>query len=399
MKILISDSKVLDTKNRQILSDISNYDIEKKNIAILFNIKVINSAKYCDVAKGDKGIIGQNQSYKAIKQGLESNNREYFEIEETISTSLIFLNEITKTIDTNGTKGDLAVDQKFGNVGIQSYNLSKEEMDKQLQENIAIYGDSTITLDPDTLRLNESNQKELCRQLIVDAKKVIKDNFPYYYCVLKLQEEIYLDSETAKQMGVDVMGISPGTLYINTEFCSKLSKKQLVFILCHEVGHLVFKHASRIKLRNHTYWNFAGDLLINKDLCENEFKMKPTHPGEFAEMCMGIYSDDVDLTQSTEEVYAELVNENQNGDPIDKLGGDPGGSGGGQGGNVKSGNGQNGGGQGGEQNNNPFNTQLRDILNRIRELEKEPVNQSMAPLIERAIKKYDLEKRISALGV
>ena len=384
MKILISDSKVLDTRAGQILEDISNYDIEKINIPIIYNIKDLNSSKYCDVAKGDKGIIGLNKSYNAIIQGLEAANREYFEVNEQIqvSSGILFLNTILNHIE-DITKGSKVVDDKCGNVGIQSYALSNEDMEKQLQENIAKYGDN-ITLDPDTLRLNESDQKEVCRQLIVDTKKVIKDNLPYYYCVLKLQEEIYLDGETAKQMGVDVAGISPGTLYINTEFCSKLSKKQLVFILCHEVGHLVFKHASRIKLRNHTYWNFAGDLLINKDLCQNEFKITPTHPGTLAEMCMGIYSDDVNLSQTTEEVYAELISENNTDNT-----------------NQPQGGGQNGGNSGNNQpnQNNPFNTQLRDILNRIRELEEDPLNQPYKPLIERAIKKYDLEKRISALGV
>lgn len=54
-----------------------------------------------------------------------------------------------------------------------------------------------------------------------------------------------------------------GQIYYNPDFVASKSVGELVFLLCHEVGHVIGQHASRLGTRNHHKWNIAGDAWIN----------------------------------------------------------------------------------------------------------------------------------------
>ena len=54
-----------------------------------------------------------------------------------------------------------------------------------------------------------------------------------------------------------------GNIYYNEKFVENLTVPQLVWGLCHEIGHVVGQHALRKKHRNHQKWNYAGDAWIN----------------------------------------------------------------------------------------------------------------------------------------
>lgn len=54
-----------------------------------------------------------------------------------------------------------------------------------------------------------------------------------------------------------------GQIYYNPAFTDKLSVDQLVYLLAHEVGHVIGQHAARRGTRNHKKWNIAGDAWIN----------------------------------------------------------------------------------------------------------------------------------------
>ena len=54
-----------------------------------------------------------------------------------------------------------------------------------------------------------------------------------------------------------------GNIYYNAKFVESLSVPQLVWGLCHEVGHVIAQHAVRKKHRDHKCWNYAGDAWIN----------------------------------------------------------------------------------------------------------------------------------------
>ena len=61
-----------------------------------------------------------------------------------------------------------------------------------------------------------------------------------------------------------------GRIYYNEEFVESLTVPQLVWGLCHEVGHVVGQHALRVGHRNRRKWNYAGDAWINDTLTDSK---------------------------------------------------------------------------------------------------------------------------------
>lgn len=54
-----------------------------------------------------------------------------------------------------------------------------------------------------------------------------------------------------------------GDIFYNEKFVEGLTVPQVVWGLCHEIGHVIGQHALRIKHRKHKKWNYAGDAWIN----------------------------------------------------------------------------------------------------------------------------------------
>lgn len=66
---------------------------------------------------------------------------------------------------------------------------------------------------------------------------------------------------------VPIAAVTPkGEILYNSEGIKDYSVDQLVFILCHEVLHVVYMHALRRGNRNHFLYNIASDAVINETL-------------------------------------------------------------------------------------------------------------------------------------
>ena len=66
---------------------------------------------------------------------------------------------------------------------------------------------------------------------------------------------------------VPIAAVTPkGEILYNPEGIKDYSVDQLVFILCHEVLHVVYMHALRRGNRNHFLYNIATDAVINETL-------------------------------------------------------------------------------------------------------------------------------------
>lgn len=87
-----------------------------------------------------------------------------------------------------------------------------------------------------------------------------------------------------------------GAIRYNEKFINSLSVPQIVWGLCHEIGHVIGQHAMRKKHRDHKKWNYAGDAWINDML-------RDCHVGE-------AIPNTVDMPGSkdktTEQIYDEL---------------------------------------------------------------------------------------------
>lgn len=109
-----------------------------------------------------------------------------------------------------------------------------------------------------------------------------------------------------------------GTIYYNPEFVETLTVPQLVWGLCHEVGHVICQHATRRGSRDHKKWNYAGDAWINDTL-------DSCNVGDRIPNTVNMHGS---KDKTTEQIYDELPDDPQgNG----KSGGKGQGNSGGQG--------------------------------------------------------------------
>lgn len=89
------------------------------------------------------------------------------------------------------------------------------------------------------------------------ARAQIVLDHPFFASIL-LKRKLVNDPNT-QTLAVDARG----TIYYNEKFVESLSVPQIVWGLCHEIGHVIGQHATRKKHRVHKKWNYAGDAWIN----------------------------------------------------------------------------------------------------------------------------------------
>lgn len=136
---------------------------------------------------------------------------------------------------------------------------------------------------------------------------------PFYYSVLYCMDRIIT-------YDVERAAITIGTLYLNPDYILKTPLESLLFVLCHEMAHVVLRHPERENNRVHDTWVVACDLYINKMLMQ-EFDLEFS-PKEPKRVCYGDrvlpfsvikpgnikYSSVIDVNKDTPElIYKELM--------------------------------------------------------------------------------------------
>lgn len=108
---------------------------------------------------------------------------------------------------------------------------------------------------------NEFNTS--CQQKLVKAALSLKKLTPYYFTIYSTIKRV--------PAPIDTMGVTEDTLYYDNKFVAESSVDELVFVLIHEILHIMMQHSLRFKPRtNHDLWNVACDLYINTLIC-NDF--------------------------------------------------------------------------------------------------------------------------------
>lgn len=125
---------------------------------------------------------------------------------------------------------------------------------------------------------------------------ITSPEFIFYGAIIAKLKFIYDESlPTAAVDGIHMI--------FNPSFILGLTHRQTVFVLMHEVKHLVYKHIERLGDRDHKLWNIAGDYVINNFLDTKKFDLTP-----------GVLLDHQYDGMSTDEVYFRL-REQQKQDP------------------------------------------------------------------------------------
>ncbi len=91
--------------------------------------------------------------------------------------------------------------------------------------------------------------------------------FASIICNLPLHEDATLNPPTMATNGKWVK--------FHPEFVEKCTLQEIIFVLCHEVGHCVFAHMFRRGQREPLKWNIAGDYIINDMLVQDNIGTMP----------------------------------------------------------------------------------------------------------------------------
>ena len=102
---------------------------------------------------------------------------------------------------------------------------------------------------------------------IIKVKVLLQKENPFFAYILS-------HLRIHKSKDVPTMGVNAkGDLYYNEDFVKSLSLPELKGVLAHETLHVVFEHMIIRGQREPMIWNIAADLVVNKVLKENNFKL------------------------------------------------------------------------------------------------------------------------------
>lgn len=135
------------------------------------------------------------------------------------------------------------------------------------------------------------------------AKVSLVTQHPFFASILMKRQLI--EDETIPTAAVD----QRNQIYINPTWFNTLSVEEVVFVLAHEIGHVIGQHATRRGARQPKKWNIAGDAWINDML-------KAADIGTPIKGCVQI---DGSKDETVDEIYNKL--------PDDPNGDGPGGTG------------------------------------------------------------------------
>jgi predicted metal-dependent peptidase len=132
---------------------------------------------------------------------------------------------------------------------------------------------------------------------ISKAKTQIVLGHPFWAVIL-LKRELLLT------YAVPTAGINRRSqIMINPAWAKDFTVQQLMFLMCHEVGHEMFDHINRRNHRDAKRWNVAGDAVIN-DL------LKQCQIGEFIEGGVDMPGS---MDKTADKVYNELPEDDGSG--------------------------------------------------------------------------------------
>jgi len=108
--------------------------------------------------------------------------------------------------------------------------------------------------------------------------------------------------------GNDTMCTDGKSIFFNSDFVNKLSFDEAVFVICHEILHIVLLSFARRNGKNPLLWNWATDYAINLLLKESNIGKPPKWKDEKGKEC-GVLLDDKYKDMAAEKIYDLLLEE------------------------------------------------------------------------------------------
>ena len=141
---------------------------------------------------------------------------------------------------------------------------------------------------------------EYDKKLLQDVKDLVVSKYPRFGAIIariSLEYKTDLKYHTAATDG--------NIVYFDPDFLASLNNSDKLFIIAHELMHIMFGHTHRIKDKNGKerdldIWNIATDAIINANLERDGFKIKE-----------GYVNMPEALNYNSEELYEKLLREKQ----------------------------------------------------------------------------------------
>ena len=245
---------------------------------------VILSDSYSDhrLVVSSNGMI-QNISddtlIKAIKNKKIANAKIVNDKIEPIQDAFTSIDLVKKLLDSGLVQEKKEIDAEVARVRQLEEQKKKEELknkkittlvkssNKEIDRSIQ----NSITWKPTRINGRQASPEELkkygsddmtAEHKLINLIMRLKKSRPFLYSILYSMERVVSDEIERAATTID-------TLYINPEYLRDTSMEVLLFVISHELYHVVLRHRAREGKRNHHLWNVACDLYINKLLTED----------------------------------------------------------------------------------------------------------------------------------
>lgn len=108
------------------------------------------------------------------------------------------------------------------------------------------------------MELSELEKKRLISKLAIARTMLLCNNG--FFGMLIMHLKIMLSE------GFDTAATDGEKVYFSPEFLKGLSVNETIFVLHHEIMHIVFKHCARRGNRDNKIWNIAADIVVNSNI-------------------------------------------------------------------------------------------------------------------------------------
>ncbi len=165
------------------------------------------------------------------------------------------------------------------------------------------------------MALSEIKRKEFSRRILVARMQILLNHGFFGLLLMHMKFSIEDDIETACTDGENII--------FGAEFLDSLTDNELVFVMMHEIMHIVLQHCTRKGKYLHEPFNIAADIVVNSNiLLENGSNPNSITIGKYGE-CMHVAPDGKEgYNYSVEEVYHMLLNPNTDKNACDGADGD-----------------------------------------------------------------------------
>lgn len=148
-----------------------------------------------------------------------------------------------------------------------------------------------------------SNDEELAlaKKKVSTAKVAVltRAEFCFYGTIMAKLDFLYDDA-------IGTAAVDGKHMIFSPKFVNGLTHRQTVFLIMHELKHIVYKHIDRLKDRDPKMWNVAGDYVINNFLDSKGFDVIPS-------TLLDHQYDGL----STDDIYLKLMEQKKNDPSFD----------------------------------------------------------------------------------